>query len=205
MVELGSVTVTEDEIVDFARAVGPAAVPRRSRGRQGVRLRRPDRERLAHRRDVDAALRRLAARRRRQHGLARDRGAALARAGAAGRHADRPADRARDDAVRAAPRPRHRPDPRRDGQPGRRHGDGDDLARPLRPAPCRDPRKLPAHERARPLSARDRAAPVRADPAAHLRGPLPGADRRVPRRGARVRARSTPTTTACARSGRSRR
>ena len=44
-------------------------------------------------------------------------------------------------------------------------------------------------ERARPLPARDRAASDRADPAAHLRGPLPGADRRVPGRGARVRAR----------------
>ena len=30
--------------------------------------------------------------------------------------------------------PRHGPDPRRDGEPGRRHGDVDDLARPLRAA-----------------------------------------------------------------------
>ena len=132
---LGSRAVAEAEIVDFARQFDPQPFhldPEQAR----VDLRRPDREQLAHGLDVDAALRRLDAGQLGGDGLARDRGAALALAPV------RPGDTLsgrltvlEGDHVREPARPRHRPHSRQDERTGRRHRDGDDLARPLRAPP----------------------------------------------------------------------
>ena len=46
--EVGPVTVTEEEIIDFALAVRPTAVPHRPGSRAALALRRADRKRLAY-------------------------------------------------------------------------------------------------------------------------------------------------------------
>ena len=105
--ELGSRTVTEDEIVAFASQWDPQPlhadpVAARSSVFGGLIASGWHTGAMWMRLYVDSMLGR-----RGQHGLAGDRGAALARACPARRHAQRPADRARDHAVGAEPEPRH--------------------------------------------------------------------------------------------------
>ena len=69
--DLGTYTFTEDEIIRFAKKYDPQIVPYRSRSREAVDLRRPDRQRLAHRRDLDEARHRRAREVRRQSPLLR--------------------------------------------------------------------------------------------------------------------------------------
>ena len=86
---LGSTRFTEQEIVDFARQLRSAELPRRCRGGQAVDVRRAHRLGLARHLQADAAVRRQLRRPAHGAGLARPRRDPLAEAGAARRHADR--------------------------------------------------------------------------------------------------------------------
>ena len=132
--ELGSTTVTEEEIVDFARRFDPQpfhldAEAAKDSDFGGLIASGWHTGAMWMRLYVDSLLGGGSG--QGSSGIEELRWLAPVRPG---RHAERAADRARDDPVRAPPGSRHDPDSWRDGEPGRRDGDVDGFARPLRAA-----------------------------------------------------------------------